>query len=235
VRIDVISAFPDMFGGPLDESIVQRAQTKGLVDIEVHDLRAFTTDKHQQVDDYPYGGGPGMVLKPEPLFKAIRHVRALSEGGAHVIYLSPDGRTLNQALTRELTERPHLTLVCGHYKGIDERVRDTLIDEEISVGDYVLSGGELPAMVIIDAVARLIPGVLGDAGSAETDAFENGLLDCPYYTRPEEFEGQAVPPVLMSGHHKEIAKWRRDQALARTREKRADLWKQYPGAEQTDI
>ena len=226
MRIDIISAFPEIFPGPLNESILKRAQTKNLVAITVHDLRASATDKHHQVDDYPYGGGPGMVLKPEPLARAIRQVPAGDTPG-WVIYLSPDGQPLTQSLCRSLAKREHLILICGRYKGIDERIRTTLVDEEISIGDYVVSGGELPALVLTDAVARLIPGVLGDEESANTDAFENGLLDSPQYTRPEEFEGESVPPVLLSGHHKNIAAWRREQALARTRERRADLWKHY--------
>ncbi|MCH7987827.1 MAG: tRNA (guanosine(37)-N1)-methyltransferase TrmD [Planctomycetes bacterium] len=226
MRIDIISAFPEIFPGPLNESILKRAQAKNLLTVTVHDLRAGTTDKHHQVDDYPYGGGPGMVLKPEPLARAIRHVPAGDTPG-WVIYLSPDGRPLTQAVCRSLVQREHLILVCGRYKGIDERIRTTLVDEEISIGDYVLSGGELPALVLTDALARLIPGVLGDEESAKSDSFENGLLDCPQYTRPEEFEGENVPPVLLSGHHENIAAWRREQALTRTRERRADLWKHY--------
>jgi tRNA (guanine37-N1)-methyltransferase len=230
MRIDIVTALPDLVAGPLEHSIIQRAQRKGLVDIRVHDLRDYTEDKHRTIDDYPFGGGGGMVLKPEPLFACIEAIRAdwgeagdRGEGGEEVIYLSPDGETLTQPLANVLSMQKRLLLIAGHYKGIDQRVRDTLVTRELSVGDYVLSGGELPALVLTDALVRLVPGVLGDAQSALSDSFQDGLLDAPVYTRPAEFRGQAVPDVLLSGDHDRIHAWREDQRLRRTRERRPDL------------
>ncbi len=232
MRIDIVTALPDLVAGPLEHSIIQRAQRKGLVDIRVHDLRHFTDDKHRTIDDYPFGGGGGMVLKPEPLFACIEAIRAeWAEqadsdelgGGEEVIYLSPDGEVLDQPLANVLSMRKRLLLVAGHYKGIDQRVRDTLITREVSIGDYVLSGGEIPALVLTDALIRLLPGVLGDAQSALSDSFQDGLLDAPNYTRPAEFRGQAVPDVLLSGDHDRIHAWREAERLRRTRERRPDL------------
>lgn len=230
MRIDIVTALPDLVAGPLDQSIIQRAQKKGLVDIRVHDLRDYTEDRHRKVDDYPFGGGGGMVLTPGPLFACIEAIRAEwaddagdDRSGEEVIYLSPDGEVLDQRLANELSMRKRLLLIAGHYKGIDQRVRDTLVTREISIGDYVLSGGELPALVLTDALVRLLPGVLGDAQSALSDSFQDGLLDAPVYTRPAEFRGQHVPDVLLSGDHDRIHEWREEQRLRRTKERRPDL------------
>jgi tRNA (guanine37-N1)-methyltransferase len=236
MRIDIVTALPDLVAGPLEHSIIQRAQTKGLVEIRVHDLRDYADDKHRTIDAYPFGGGGGMVLKPEPLFACIEAIRAAwaeepsgsepsddDASGEEVIYLSPDGETLTQPLANTLSMRKRLLLIAGHYKGIDQRVRDTLVTREISIGDYVLSGGELPAVVLTDALVRLVPGVLGDAQSALSDSFQDGLLDAPVYTRPAEFRGQAVPDVLLSGDHDRIHAWREEQRLRRTQERRPDL------------
>ncbi len=224
--IHVITVFPRMFDGPLDESIIKRAKERGLVHFHIHNLRDFTTDKHQQVDDYPYGGGPGMVLKPEPIFRAMDHIMSTipTQASRRVIFLTPQGRPYNQPIAKELAKEEYLILLCGHYKGVDERVREYWQPEEISIGDYVLTGGELPALVIIDSCVRLIPGVINDLNSATTDSFyEGNLLDCPYYTRPEMFRGMKVPDVLLSGHHAEIEKWRKQKSLERTMEMRKDL------------
>lgn len=219
MRIDVISIFPQQIQDALNYSIPKRAMEDGLVDVHAHDLRAYTTDKHQSVDDTPYGGGAGMIFKPEPLARAIED---LPEGG-RVIFLSPEGRRLDQTLANELSMEKHLVLLCGHYRGIDERIRQRYVTDEISIGDYVLSGGELPALVLIDAVIRLLPGAIGDAESALEDSFQDGLLDCAWFTRPRSFEGLDVPEVLLSGDHEKIAAWRRENALARTRQRRPDL------------
>lgn len=224
MKIHIVTTFPKFFESPLDESMMKRARQREVVQIHVHDLRDFTTDKHRSVDDYPYGGGPGMIMKPEPFFACVEHIRA--EHGlsaARVILLSPQGETFSQKKANELSQEPALIFLCGHYKGIDERVHQYLATEELSIGDYVLTGGELPALVVIDAVVRLLPGVLGDLDSAVGDSFQTGMLDFPHYTRPEEFRGWRVPEVLMSGHHARIAQWRREQAEARTRARRADL------------
>lgn len=224
MRIDLITALPDLCVSPLQQSIVQRAQDKGLVDIRVHDLRKFATGKHLKVDDYPFGGGAGMVLKPEPLFDCIQSL--LDDDGAavdEVIFLTPDGETLDQPMANMLSLSGRIILVAGHYKGIDQRVRDQLITREISIGDYVLSGGELPAMVLVDSLVRLIPGVLGDAGSALSDSFQDGLLDAPVYTRPADYRGMTVPEVLLSGDHGKVAEWRERQKLEKTRLRRPDL------------
>jgi tRNA (guanine37-N1)-methyltransferase len=218
MRIDVVTLFPELFEGPLRVSIIGRAAERGLVSFEVHDLRDHGLGRHRSVDDEPYGGGAGMVMRPEPLFAAVEPLRA---AGARVILLDPAGERLTDALARDLASRPHLALVCGRYEGIDERAR-TLADREVSIGDYVLTGGELPALVLIDAVVRLVPGVI-EAASHEGDSFASGLLEHPQYTRPEEFRGMAVPPVLLSGHHGEVERWRRREALRRTLERRPDL------------
>jgi tRNA (guanine37-N1)-methyltransferase len=224
MKIHVVTAFPKFFESPLGESMIKRACEREIVRIHVHDLRDFTTDKHRSVDDYPYGGGPGMIMKPEPFFACVEHIRTQDDlAEAPVILLSPQGEKFSQAKANALAQKPALIFLCGHYKGIDERVHLYLATEEISIGDYVLTGGELPALVVIDAVVRLFPGVLGDLDSAIGDSFQAGLLDYPHYTRPEEFRGYRVPEVLLSGHHARIAAWRREQAEARTRERRADL------------
>ena len=209
-----------MFAGPLDESIVKRARDAGLLDLKIHNLRDWTHDRHKTVDDRPFGGGPGMLLKPEPLFEAIESLRRAT---TRVILLSPAGRQFNQAIARELAQQEDLLLVTGHYEGFDERVREKLADDELSIGDYVLTNGALPAMVVIDAVTRLLPGALGDDESSHDESFSHGLLEYPQYTRPAEFRGMKVPDVLVSGNHAEIEKWRREQAKLRTQERRPDL------------
>lgn len=222
--IDIVTIFPKMVEAPLAEGIVARAIARGVLDVRVHDLRDFTTDRHRVVDDMPFGGGPGMVLKPEPLFAAVDRIREERGAPAAVILTSPDGERLTHAVAERLRALEYLVILCGRYEGVDERVREHLATETISIGDYVLSGGELPALVIVDAVARLIPGVVGDEASVAGDTFaRDGLLDFPQYTRPAEFRGLTVPPVLLSGHHAEIEKWRRQQALERTRKHRPDL------------
>jgi tRNA (guanine37-N1)-methyltransferase len=227
VKIDIITIFPAMVKGPLAEGIVGRAIDRGLLDVRVHDLRDHTTDRHRVVDDMPFGGGPGMVLKPEPLFAAVEHVRAErgreAVAAGAVILTSPDGERLTHAVAKRLSAVEHLVILCGRYEGVDERVRAALATETISIGDYVLSGGELPALVIVDAVARFVPGVVGDEESVARDSFARGLLDYPQYTRPAEFRGMGVPAVLVSGHHAEIEKWRRREALKRTVERRPEL------------
>ena len=223
--IDILTVIPDFFDGPFRVSMLKRAQDKGLVSLVVHDLRAFTEDKHRQVDDYPYGGGAGMILKPEPIFRGVRSIRAQRKGtsSSKTILMSPQGEKFSQEKATELATFDHIVLICGHYKGVDERVAEFLADEELSVGDYVLTGGEPAALIVVDAVVRLLPGVLGDSASAGSDSFQSGLLDCPYYTRPEIFEGWRVPEVLLSGNHREIARWRARQAFKRTQQRRKDL------------
>ena len=220
MKIDVLTLFPAMFSGPLDESIVSRARKTGLLDLKVHNLRDWTHDRHKTVDDRPFGGGPGMLLKVEPLFEAVEN---LQREGTRVILLSPSGRKFDQAIARELARQDDLLLVCGSYEGFDERAREALADDELSIGDYVLTNGALPAMVVIDAVARLLPGVLGDDQSSHDESFSHGLLEYPQYTRPAEYRGMKVPEVLLSGNHAEIEKWRREQARLRTKEQRPDL------------
>jgi tRNA (guanine37-N1)-methyltransferase len=222
VRIDVVTIFPDLVRAVLGHSIMKRAQEAGLVAIHAHDLRDFTTDKHRSVDDTPYGGGAGMVMRPAPLFDAVASL-ALSPDDP-VIMLTPQGKVFDQALARELSGASRLALLCGHYEGFDERVRGHLATHEISIGDYVLTGGELPALVVIDAVVRLLPGVLGSDESAAADSHAEGLLEYPHYTRPLDYNGWRVPDVLLSGHHAEIAKWRRKEQFRRTRLRRPDLW-----------
>jgi tRNA (guanine37-N1)-methyltransferase len=217
--IDVLTIFPGILKGPFSESMIKRAQERGLVKIELTDLRSFARGRHRQVDDTPYGGGAGMVFKPEPLFEAVE---ALSGEAARVILLTPQGRTFNQALARELAREERLLLICGRYEGVDERVREALVNDEISIGDYILSGGELAAAVVIDAVVRLLPGFLEEESTAE-ESFSGHLLECPHYTRPPVFRGMAVPGVLLSGNHAAIAQWRRCQSLRRTWERRPDL------------
>jgi tRNA (guanine37-N1)-methyltransferase len=220
MKIDVLTLFPAMFAGPLDESIVMRARKSGLLELKIHQLRDWTHDRHRTVDDKPFGGGPGMLLKPEPLFEAVE---SLKREKTRVILLSPAGRKFNQAIASDLAQREDLLLVTGHYEGFDERVRETLADDELSIGDYVLTNGALPAMVVIDAVVRLLPGVLGDDESSRDESFSHGLLEYPQWTRPAEFRGMKVPGVLVSGNHAEIEKWRREQAKSRTEKQRPDL------------
>jgi tRNA (guanine37-N1)-methyltransferase len=222
VKIDVLTLFPAMFAGPLDESIIKRARETGLLDLKIHQLRQFAHDRHKTVDDRPFGGGPGMLLKPEPIFEAIE---TIAREKTRVILLSPAGRPFSQAIARELAQLDDLLLVTGHYEGFDERIRQQLADDELSIGDYVLTNGALPAMVVVDAVTRLLPGVLGDDDSSKDESFSPSVpgLEYPQYTRPAEFRGMKVPEVLLSGNHAEIAKWRTEQAKLRTKERRPDL------------
>jgi tRNA (guanine37-N1)-methyltransferase len=220
MKIQVLTLFPGMFAGPLDESIIKRAREAGLLDLQIHNLRDYAHDRHKTVDDRPFGGGPGMLLKPEPIFEAVKK---LAGERTRVILLSPAGRPFNQAIARELAQLPDVLLVSGHYEGFDERVREHVADDEISIGDYVLTNGSLPAMVVVDAVTRLLPGVLGDDESSHEESFSHGLLEYPQYTRPAEFRGMKVPDVLLSGNHAQIAKWRAEQAARRTKERRPDL------------
>jgi len=221
VRIDVITAFPVIFESPLQTALLGKAVAGGPLEVRIHDLRTWSSDAHRTVDDEPFGGGPGMVLKPEPIFAAVE---SLDPDRGRVLLMSPAGRTLHQAFVRELSAEPHLTLVCGRYEGVDERVVEGLPAEEVSIGDYVLSGGELAALVVIEAVTRLVPGVIGREESHARDSFSQPrMLDHPQYTRPQEFRGLRVPPVLLSGNHAEIERWRRDAAVAKTRRNRPDL------------
>jgi tRNA (guanine37-N1)-methyltransferase len=223
MKFDIVTIFPRMVEAGLAEGVVSRGMAAGLLDIAVHDLRAFTTDRHRSVDDVPYGGGPGMVMTPEPLVKACEAIRQARGTPDAVIVLSPQGRRFDQAEVVRLGGLAHIVLLCGRYEGMDERVLELVGAEELSVGDYVLSGGELPALVVVDAVSRLVPGVVGDSESVEQDSFAGGLLDYPHYTRPAEFAGRAVPAVLLSGHHEAVRRWRRKAALARTLARRPDL------------
>lgn len=220
MHFDIFTLFPDMFSGPFSESILKRAQERGLLSIALHNIRDVTTDKHHIVDDYPYGGGAGMVMKPEPIFTAVEGVYQ----GGPIILLTPQGRLFNQQIVRELVQEPRVTLICGHYEGIDERVLEHLVTDELSIGDYVLTGGEPAAMVVVDATSRLIPGVLGGDESTLEESHSGNLLEYPHYTRPPEFRGWKVPDVLLSGNHAEIAKWRRKESLRRTKERRPDLF-----------
>ncbi len=217
---DILSLFPEYFDSPFGVSILKRAREKGLIDIRLTNIRDFAEGKHRKVDDKPYGGGPGMVLMPKPMTEAIRHVR---REGAHVVFLSPQGKLLNAAICQRLATYPHLILVCGHYEGLDQRVIDCEVDEEISIGDYVLTNGCLPSIVLVDAISRFIPGVLGHEEAAISDSFQNGIFEGPCYTRPEEFEGKLVPEVLTRGNHAEILKWRQNKAVEKTLLVRPDL------------
>ena len=229
MKIDVLTIFPEFFGQVFDFGIIRRARRGNIVEINVHDIREFATDKHKMVDDRPFGGGDGMVLKAEPIFLAVESMlgtsdRNLYPKGAKVVLLSPQGRPFQQSVASELSEHvEHLVLICGRYEGVDERVNETLVNEEISIGDYVLSGGEPAAIVVVDSIIRLLPEALGSETSAGNDSFSNGLLDCPHYTRPAEFRGMKVPDVLLNGNHAEIEKWRREMALEKTRSVRRDL------------
>jgi tRNA (guanine37-N1)-methyltransferase len=231
MRFDIITIFPDFFREVFDYGIIRRARAAGLVKINAHDLRAWTSDKHHIVDDRPFGGGDGMVLKPEPVFAAVENLTGASEQGSYaegvrVVLLSPQGRRLTQALVAELAQAEHVVLICGRYEGVDERVAEALVTDEISIGDYVLSGGEPAAVVVVDAVVRLIPGALGSETSAVNESFSEGLLDYPHYTRPPEFRGMRVPEILLGGHHAQIERWRREQALKKTERNRPDLLKE---------
>lgn len=222
MRFDIITIFPEIFSGVFDFGIVRRAVEAGLIEIQIHDLRDYTQDRHRQVDDRPFGGGAGMVMKPEPLFRAVEAVTE-GAGDASVVMLSPQGRMFTQAIAEEYSLKPRVVLMCGRYEGVDERVVDHLITDEVSVGDYVLSGGEIPAMTIVDAVTRLIPGALGCEQSTERESFADGLLDYPHYTRPADFRGMKAPDVLLSGNHVEIDRWRRRKAIEKTLRRRPDL------------
>jgi tRNA (guanine37-N1)-methyltransferase len=221
MRIHILTLFPNMFTGPFNESIIKRAVEGGLVNLSIYNIRDHTSDKHHVVDDYSYGGGPGMVLKPEPVFEAVEAVKGDRE--LPVILLTPQGRLFNQSIAAEIAVNEEVVLICGHYEGVDERVRQHLVTDEISIGDYVLSGGELAAMVVVDAVVRQIPGVLGSDESVGDDSHATGLLEYPQYTRPQDFRGWEVPEVLLSGNHAEVARWRREQSLRRTAKRRPDM------------
>ena len=232
MRIDVLTLFPEAFAGPLQASILGRALAGGVAEVALHDIRDHAADKHQVVDDYTYGGGPGMVMKPEPLAAAIEAVRAAFAPRGRTVLLTPQGRLLTQAVVDELTAEARLLLVCGHYEGVDERIRDHFIDDEISIGDYVLSGGEVAALVLIEAVVRRLPGTLGSAASLLEESHSDGLLEYPQYTRPAEFRGWRVPDILLSGNHGAIARWRRRQRLVRTARRRPDLLEKAPLSEE---
>ena len=223
MRIDILTIFPGMFRGPFEESIVKRAVEKGIVQIFLHDIRDYTSDKHRTVDDYPFGGGQGMLMKPEPLFAAVEDVQGQAAERGPIVFLTPQGRLFDQKVAVELASHDRLILICGHYEGVDARVHEHLATDEVSIGDYVLSGGELAAMVVVDAVVRQIPGVLGSPLSSADDSFAEDLLEYPQYTRPADFRGMGVPEVLLSGNHGEIALWRRQQSLLRTARRRPDL------------
>jgi tRNA (guanine37-N1)-methyltransferase len=225
MRIDIISIFPKMFSAVFDESMIKRAQLKGKVKIFTHDLRNYTLDKHRKVDDRPFGGGSGMVIQIEPIFRALQAIKKMIKGKAKVILLTPQGKRFDQIYAKKLSKCRNLIFICGHYEGIDERVRHYLVDEEISIGDYILTGGELAAMVLVDSLVRLIPGVLGDKNSLNFESFEGNLLEYPQYSRPARFKDWAVPEILLSGAHDKIYAWRKLQALRRTRQSRPDLLK----------
>jgi tRNA (guanine37-N1)-methyltransferase len=223
MKFDIVTIFPRMVEAGLAEGVISRGVERGLLDIKVHDLREFTVDRHRSVDDVPYGGGPGMVMKPEPLARAVEDIRARRGDPDTVVLLSPQGRRFTQAEAARMSALRHVALLCGRYEGMDERIRTLVATEELSIGDYVLSGGELPALVIVDAISRLVPGVVGDTRSVEEDSFSRGLLDYPHYTRPSEFSGAKVPEVLMSGHHEQVRRWRKKTAIQRTLERRPEL------------
>lgn len=222
--IDILTLFPKMFAGIFEESIIKRAQKKGKVKIKIHNLRNWSTDKHKKVDDAPFGGGPGMVIKPQPLFDAVSDLKTAS---SRVVLLTPQGKILNQKIAKGLSKFKHLILVCGHYEGIDERFRQKMVTDEISLGDFVLTGGEIPAMALVEAVVRLLPGVVGKSSSLECESFTSGLLEYPQYTRPAVFRGMKVPSVLLSGNHRKIEEWRKQSALRRTKVRRPDLYRKY--------
>jgi tRNA (guanine-N1)-methyltransferase len=221
MRVDFLTIFPDLFSGFLEHGLIHQAQEKKILQLRVHDLRNFTTDRHRSIDDVSYGGGPGMVFKPEPVFQAVEAIR---ETGALVILPSPQGVVFDQTIAQELAIAPQLIFLCARYEGVDERICERLVDREVSIGDFVVMGGELPAMLMLEAIARLVPGVVGCQDSLTAESFQEPLLDHPHYTRPEDFRGWKVPPVLLSGHHEEVRRWRRKMALIRTRERRPDLF-----------
>ena len=225
MRIDIVTLFPEICRAPLSESIMKRAQENRIVDLHIHNLRDWTTDKHHVVDDAPFGGGQGMVMKPEPIFAAVEDLTQIENSKSKIVLLSPAGRRFNQQMARQLSQEPHLIIVSGHYEGVDYRVIEHLIDLEISIGDYVLTNGGIAAVVLVDSIVRLLPGALGHEQSADDDSFSETLLEAPQYTRPADFRGWRVPEVLLSGNHAEIAKWRNEQAIKRTRENRPDLIK----------
>lgn len=228
MRIDIITCLPKILESPFDQSILKRAQDKGLVEVVVHDLRQYSINKHRQIDDYAYGGNAGMVMMAEPIARCIEALKAARQYDA-IIYMTPDGETFNQQIANRLSLLENIIILCGHYKGVDQRIRDRYITHEISIGDYVLSGGELAAAVVADAIIRLVPGVLSDEISALTDSHQDGLLAPPVYTRPAEWEGMKVPDILLSGHEENIRKWQEEQALKRTKERRPDLYKKFTG------
>ncbi len=226
MRIDIVTLFPEICRAPLSESMMKRAQEKGIIDLHIHNLRDWTTDKHHVVDDAPFGGGQGMVMKPEPLFAAVEDLKSpIANRKSQIVLMSPAGRRFDQTLAKEFSHEPHLIIISGHYEGVDHRVIEHLIDYEVSIGDYVLTNGAIAAAVLVDAIARLLPGTLGHEQSAADDSFSNQLLEAPQYTRPAEFRGWKVPEVLLSGNHTEIARWRKEQAIQRTHENRPDLLK----------
>jgi tRNA (guanine37-N1)-methyltransferase len=237
MRIDVLTLFPEMFTGYVGQSLVKRAIDAGILDIQIHNIRDWAQGKHKQVDDRPFGGGPGMVLRPEPVVECVEDVQGQSGAAGHLVLLSPQGRPLDQRIAAELAGRKRLVLICGRYEGVDQRVIDLLRPNELSIGDYILGGGEVAAMVVIDAVARLVPGVLGDDESNKQDSFsgEPPLLEFPQYTRPREYRGLTVPDVLMTGNHPEIARWREEQKLTRTRDRRADLLGEGDESKRSDV
>lgn len=226
MRFDILTLFPGICEGPLNESILKRARERGLIEVGLHDIRDHCTDKHRQADDYPFGGGAGMVMKPEPVFSAIESVRRPE---SRVVFLTPQGKRFEQSDARRLSESPHLILLCGHYEGLDHRVVEAAVDEEISIGDYILTNGAIAAVVVLDAIARLLPGVLGDAASPVHESFSGGLLEAPQYTRPADFRGNKVPEILLGGNHAAIARWRHEMAVERTKRNRPDLWEKWPG------
>ena len=226
MRIDIVTLFPEICRGPLSESIMKRAQENRIVELHIHNLRDWTTDKHHVVDDAPFGGGQGMVMKPEPIYAALEDLKSqIANGKSQILLMSPAGRRLDQQMAQRLSQESHLIIISGHYEGVDHRVIEHLIDLEISIGDYVLTNGAIAAVVLVDSIVRLLPGTLGHEQSAADDSFSNGLLEAPQYTRPADFRGWKVPEVLLSGNHAEIAKWRKEQAIKRTRENRPDLLK----------
>ncbi|NSL51205.1 tRNA (guanosine(37)-N1)-methyltransferase TrmD [Calidifontibacillus erzurumensis] len=225
MKIDILTLFPDMFTGVFNQSILKKAQERNIVSYHVHNFRDFSKDKHQKVDDYPYGGGAGMVLTPQPIFDAVQHLTSNKNNKTRIILMCPQGETYTQKKAEELAKEDHLIFICGHYEGYDERIREHLVTDELSIGDYVLTGGELASMVIIDSVVRLLPGVLGNEESARLDSYSSGLLEHPHYTRPADYKGMKVPEVLLSGNHKKIEEWRAKEALRRTFIRRPDLLK----------
>ena len=232
MKFFIMTLFPEMVMSGLNTSITGRASSSGLIDIEAVNIRDFTTEKHGHVDDYPYGGGAGMIMQAEPIYRAYEYICSKCNERPRVIYMTPQGRVFNQKIAEEYAQTDNLVLLCGHYEGVDERILEMIVDENVSIGDFVLTGGELPAMAIVDAVSRLVPGVLNNAESVETESFNNGLLEYPQYTRPAEFMGHKVPEVLLSGHHKNIEEWRLNQSLIRTRDRRPDLYKKYIESEE---